>query len=179
MSYFVFVDNSNVWIEGKFVSAVKKGWANSIFQAHQIGAEDTAWRIDFGKLLQFVTDNHVADVKRAVLFGSKPPQNDSLWDAMRNAQFEVSALDRNVANKEKAIDTGIVQEIAKSLYKDATEGDIFILVLGDKDFVPSVSAIRQENLIAKVAFWNHASGELVGEANEFIDLTKNIDSISH
>ena len=29
MSFFVFVDNSNVWIEGKTASAVVKGWAKN------------------------------------------------------------------------------------------------------------------------------------------------------
>ena len=178
MSYFVFVDNSNVWIEGKFVAGVKNGWAANIFEAHQKRAQDDSWRIDFGKLLAFVTDNHTADVKRAILYGSKPPENDSLWKAMKDAQFEVSALDRNVANKEKAVDTSIVQEIAKCLYREATEGDVFVLVMGDKDFVPSVSAIRNEKCVAKVAFWSQASGELVGEADEFINLTEHFDEIT-
>ena len=179
MSYFVFVDNSNVWIEGKFVSAVAKGWAKNTYEAHNNRAEDCAWRIDFGKLLNFVTNGHVADVKHAILFGSKPPLHDSLWSAMQKAQFEVISLDRNIANKEKAIDTGIVQKIDKCLYKEAQEGDVFILVMGDKDFIHSVQAIRDEKCVAKVAFWENASGELIGEADEFINLTPNISQITH
>ena len=179
MAYFVFVDNSNVWIEGKFASAVNKKWVNSIFEAHQRGAEDTSWRIDFGKLLSIVTDGNVTEVKHAVLFGSKPPLHDSLWSAMKYAQFEVCALDRNIANKEKAIDTGIVQKIDRCLYKEAKEGDIFVLVMGDKDFIHSVKAIQEEKCIAKVAFWDNASGELIGEADEFINLSPNISSITH
>lgn len=98
---------------------------------------------------------------------------------MADAQFEVEALDRNFANKEKAIDTGIVQRIAKCLYREAKEGDVFILVMGDKDFIHSVQAIRAENCVAKVAFWDNASGELVSEADEYIDLTSNIAKITH
>lgn len=179
MAYYVFVDNSNVWIEGKFVSAVAKGWAKNTYEAHSKGAEDSAWRIDFGKLLSFATDGHVADVKRAILFGSKPPLNDSLWSAMKHAQFEVSPLNRNVANKEKAIDTGIVQKIDRCLYKEAEEGDIFILIMGDKDFIHSVQAIREEKCVAKVVFWDNASGELISEADEFINLTPSIAQITH
>lgn len=179
MAYFVFVDNSNVWIEGKFNSAVKKGWASNTFDAHRHGIEDNAWRMDFGKLLKFVTNNHLDDVKRAILFGSKPPLHDSLWSAMEHACFEVSALDRNFANKEKAIDTGIVQKIDKCLYREAKEGDIFILVVGDKDFIHSVQAIRDEKCIAKVVFWENASAELTGEADEYINLTPNISAITH
>ena len=179
MAYYVFVDNSNVWIEGKFASAVAKGWAAHTSEAHQNGIGDPSWRLDFGKLLSYVTDGNLHDVKRAILFGSKPPLHDSLWTAMENANFEVSALDRNFANKEKAIDTGIVQRIDRCLYRDAKEGDIFVLVLGDKDFIHSVQAIREEKCIARVAFWDNASGELVGEADEYLNLTPNIQKITH
>lgn len=105
--------------------------------------------------------------------------NDSLWAAMRDAQFEVTALDRNLANKEKAVDTGIVQQISKSLYRDAQEGDTFVLVMGDKDFLPSVQAIHEEKCICHIAFWSNASGELISEADQFIDLTPNIAKITH
>ena len=46
MSYFVFVDNSNVWIEGKVASAVARGFALNPYDAHQKGIEDSSWRID-------------------------------------------------------------------------------------------------------------------------------------
>ena len=179
MSYFVFVDNSNVWIEGKFASAVAKGWAKNIYEAHSRKFDDKAWRIDFGKLLNCVSHGNITDIKKAVLFGSKPPHNDSLWQAMAHAQFEVVALDRNIANKEKAIDTGIIAKIAKSLYKDAAEGDTFVLVMGDKDFKPTIEAIREENCKSVVAFWDNAAAELVSEADEFINLTPLIKSITH
>ncbi len=179
MAYFVFVDNSNVWIEGKIASAVSKGWVKNTYEAHDKGAEDSAWRIDFGKLLDFVTGGNIADVKHAILFGSKPPLHDSLWNAMAAANFEVEALDRNNANKEKAIDTGIVQRIDKCLYREAQEGDVFVLVMGDKDFIHSVHAIQAEKCIAKVAFWDNASGELVSEADEYTNLTPHIAEITH
>ena len=179
MSYFVFVDNSNVWIEGKIASAVAHGWAKNNVEAHRKKIEDSSWRIDFGKLLQCVTCGHVKDIKKAVLFGSKPPHNDSLWNAMAKAQFEVIALDRNVVGKEKAVDTGIIAKIDKTLYKEASEGDTFILVMGDKDFIPALEAIREESCVSIVAFWSNASGELISEADSFIDLTPRIKDISH
>ena len=179
MAYFIFVDNSNVWIEGKIASAVAIGWAKNPIEAHRLKIEDKSWRLDFGKLLRCVTNDNIADIKKAMLFGSKPPHNDSLWRAMANAQFEVVALDRNVAGKEKAIDTGIISKIDKALYKEATVGDIFILVMGDKDFIPALEAIREEGCSSIVAFWNNASGELVSEADSFIDLTQKISDISH
>lgn len=179
MSYFVFVDNSNVWIEGKIASAVALGWAKNHIEAHRKKIEDSSWRIDFGKLLSCVTDGNVSDIKKALLFGSKPPHNDSLWQAMKKAQFEVVALDRNIAGKEKAVDTGIIAKIDKTLYKEASKGDTFILVMGDKDFIPALEAIREEGCVSVVAFWNNASGELISEADSFIDLTPKIKNISY
>lgn len=179
MSYFVFVDNSNVWIEGKIASAVAKKWAKNPVDAHLRKIEDKSWRIDFGKLLHCVTHGKIADIKKAVLFGSKPPHNDSLWNAMARTQFEVIALDRNIAGKEKAVDTGIIARIDKSLYKEASAGDTFILVMGDKDFVPALEAVRDEGCSSVVAFWNNASAELTAEADCFIDLTPKISEISY
>ena len=179
MSYFVFVDNSNVWIEGKIASAVAKCWAKNPVAAHIQKIEDKSWRIDFGKLLRCVTQNNIVDIKKAVLFGSKPPHNDSLWSAMAKAQFEVIALDRNVAGKEKAVDTGIINRIDKALYKEASAGDTFVLVMGDKDFIPALEAIREEGCLSVLAFWDNASAELIGEADCFIDLTSQITEISH
>ena len=182
MSYFVFVDNSNVWIEGKFASAVAKGWAKNIYEAHLHKCDDKTWRIDFGKLLSCVSNGNISDIKKAVLFGSKPPHTDCLWQAMALAQFEVvalDALDRNIANKKKAIDTGIIAKIDKSLYKDASEGDTFVLVMGDKDFKPAIEAIRDENCKSVVAFWDNAAAELISEADEFINLTPLLQSITY
>ena len=178
MSYFVFVDNSNVWIEGKVASAVAKGYAANTVEAHKNRIEDSSWRIDFGKLLSCVTGGNTADIKKAVLFGSKPPHNDSLWKAIRAQQYEVNALNRNAAGKEKAVDTGIVAKIVRTLCKEALEGDIFVLVMGDKDFIPALESIREDNCKSIVAFWDNASGELIAEADVYIDLTQKLNEIT-
>ena len=179
MSYFVFVDNSNVWIEEKVASAVAKGWAANTAEAHRNKIEDSSWRIDFGKLLHCATSANIADIKKAILFGSRPPHNDSLWNAIKKAQYEVIALDRNVAGKEKAVDTGIISKIDRVIYKEATQNDIFVLIMGDKDFKPALETIREENCQSIVAFWDNASAELISEADKFINLTLQIKAITH
>lgn len=179
MSYFVFVDNSNIWIEGKYVSAVKKGYANNIYEAHSKNCQDNSWAIDFGRLLYAVTDTNVADIKDAVLFGSKPTDKDSLWKAMESVGFKVVNIPRNVANKEKKVDTGIVAEILRTLYTKAEEGDEFILLMGDADFVPVMEQIAERKMSTTIAFWSHASGELKAAADRFIDLNAIIDKITY
>lgn len=83
LSYYIFVDNSNVWIEGKYHSAINKGFAANIYEAHEKAIQDNSWAIDFGNLLYEVSDGNVTEIKEAVLFGSKPTDKDSLWNAIR------------------------------------------------------------------------------------------------
>ncbi len=50
MGLFVYVDNSNVWIEGQRVSAVAKGMAPDIWTAMNASICDHTWSYDFGRL---------------------------------------------------------------------------------------------------------------------------------
>lgn len=108
MSELVYIDNSNVFIEGKRVSAVQKGLAMNIWDAIQNRILDPAYRLDFGRLHSFVAGNDPSKIRRAMLFGSRPPQNDSLWNIARAAGFEVVVEDRNFANRERELIQGLL-----------------------------------------------------------------------
>lgn len=167
MGYYVFVDNSNVWIEGKYASAVKKGMVGDICSAHDKKISDNSWKIDFGKLLSCAVDGDLQNVKEAIIVGSKPTQKDSLWNAMESAGFQVDTEQRNSSNKEKKVDTGIVQKINKKLFRESEEGDVFVLVLGDSDYVPTVETVEEEGRKVKIVFWNNVAGELLVAASEY------------
>lgn len=177
MGYYVFVDNSNVWIEGKYASAVKKKMAGNIVEAHTKKISDNSWKIDFGNLLLCAVDGNLSEVKEAIIVGSKPTQKDSLWQAMTSAGFTVETQQRNSSNREKKIDTGIVQKINKKLYREAEDGDIFVLVLGDSDYVPTVESIEEDGKKVKIVFWDNVAGELVASASEYKCLNDYIDDI--
>ena len=117
MGKCVYVDNSNVWIEGKYHSAVSKGMVADVYEAHDNRICDMPWAYDFGKLLNIVCDGDISDIKRAVLYGSRPTDNDSLWNAAKKVGFEVFTPPRNASNKEKRVDTGFDKEVLKDLYK--------------------------------------------------------------
>ncbi len=178
MNYFVFVDNSNVWIEGKRASAVLKGYASTMWEAHERNVEDSSWRIDFGRLLNLITDGHTELVKKAVLFGSKPPQSDTLWRAAQFANFEVKVNERNAANKEKDVDTSMAVAAIACLYKEANIGDVFVFVTGDGDFSSAITQIKSEKNHVKTAFWENASKTIKEQADEFINLSKKINDIT-
>ena len=118
----------------------------------------------------------MSDIKSAVLFGSKPSHNDTFWGTISKIQLEIVSLDRNTKGKRN---TSIVSKIDRAVYKHSTVGDIFVLVVGDNDFMPALETIRAEKCKSIVAFWDNASGELISEADDYMNLTQNISSISY
>jgi len=178
MSRFVYVDNSNVWIEGRRVSAVKRDMAYDVWDAAKNGILDLEWTYDFGKLLNLVggTKN---GLKKACLFGSRPPENDSLWESARRHGFEVVVEDRNAQNREKKIDTGIAVQMVADSYELGinTREDEMILVAGDGDYVPAVLNISKRGIRVVVWFWDHVSMELKNAAADFYSLNRHLGEI--
>ena len=72
MLTYTYVDNSNVFIEGQRVSAVKLGLARNIWEATQNRIVDHQWQLDYGKLHQFVCGDR-SEIGGAKLWGSPPP----------------------------------------------------------------------------------------------------------
>ncbi len=143
----------------------------NIYDAMENKILDNAYKVDFGRLHKFIAGTDESEIKRCMLFGSRPPPNDSLWGWVGNRGFEVVAEDRNVANKEKKIDTGIVAAMTKDAYTIADkEKDTITLVAGDGDFVPSIRQLVEDGFNVEVVFWSHASNELVKSCSKFIDL---------
>lgn len=177
MADWIYVDNSNVFIEGKRVSAVKLGLAPDIWDAFHYRILDNDYRMSFGKLYEFVAGQNRADTARAMLFGSRPPENDAIWDIAKRAGFEVVTHDRNVANKEKKIDTGLVAALTRDAYRNAKPGDIFTIVSGDNDYVPAVQQLRDDGFQVDVVFWSHADKELRETASNFISLDDHLDNL--
>lgn len=177
MANLLYVDNSNVWIEGMHVAAVESGKASDIWSAIKYKICDYDWKFDFGKLFQFAGGKE-NEVKRAALFGSRPPKNDSLWEAAKINGFDVIVHDRNVANREKKIDTEIVTNIMADSYEILNiENDEITLVAGDGDYVPTIEMLKKRNVNFHVVFWDHASRELKAAATKFISLNPYLDHL--
>jgi hypothetical protein len=178
MANLLYVDNSNVWIEGMHVAAFAHGVAPDVWSAVQNKICDYSWKLDFGKLFQFAGGDRAA-VKKAALFGSRPPQNDSVWDAARRHGFEVTTYDRNVANHEKKIDTDIVATMIEDSFVIGVPGeDEITLVSGDADYVPAVEKLKQRGYTVDVVFWGHAARELKHAASRFINLDPHLEHLA-
>ena len=180
MVLFVHVDNSNVWIEGMLVSAVRQGLAADLHAAMNDHVTDHEWSYDFGKLYGAVCPDD-AQIGRSSLFGSRPPKNDQLWEMARQVGFEASVFDRNFSNKEKEVDAAIATQIVEDSheYMKADRGDRVVLLSGDRDHIPTLKSLDKRRIPTTVVFWEHAmSHDPRDEADDFIALDPVFDAIS-
>jgi len=166
MTTYTYVDNSNLYIEGSRVSAVKEGMAKNIVEAMINGIVDHGWVLDYGKLYKYVSGQNTV----AKLWGSPPP-GDSFWKMVGKAGFVTQVYDRNAANKEKKVDVAI----ATTMMEDAftvidKDNDDILLVAGDSDYVPLVARLIKLGFKVEVAFWGQAARELRETAVNFFDL---------
>jgi uncharacterized LabA/DUF88 family protein len=175
---YIYVDNSNLYIEGRRASAVAQGLARNINDAMNNDILDHGYTVSFGKLYEFLCGQDKRQIKRVALFGSRPPPNDGIWQYAKKAGFELHLEDRNYSNKEKKIDTGIATLITKDAYKHGNPADdLFVLVAGDSDYVPTIKELKDDGFKVEVVFWNHASRELREAASKFIGLNDYLDAL--
>jgi len=171
----IVVDNSNVFIEGQKYSAKVKG----VFKSDPNGREpqDPSWRIDFGRLLISIANGRT--VNHAILVGSRPPQNDSVWGAAKSSGFQVTVHDRNSQNEEKAVDTELVAQGTEIICTSPVPMDLAILS-GDRDFIPLVSvAHRRKWQVEMWAFKNayNPAGQMAMTVDRICPLDDVFDKI--
>ena len=104
----ILVDNSNLFIEGQKQSTRQRDFSS--FDANIPTPSDPSWRIAFGQLLVVLANGR--PIRSAILVGSRPPSNDSVWESAEEKGFEVIVHDRS-GNKEKAVNTELVGDIVK------------------------------------------------------------------
>jgi uncharacterized LabA/DUF88 family protein len=168
----ILVDNSNIFIEGMKFSARRKGIQGT---PEQPAPCDYAWRIDFGALLKQVTNGH--RIIKAILVGSTPLPNDSLWNAAKLQGFEVITYERSILGGEKAVDTELVARGLKVIYKHPAPA-VLKLLSGDRDFIPLLKAAYEENWETELwGFSDSISPELSMMANRTYTLDAVFDQI--
>lgn len=178
MKTYTYVDNSNLFIEGQRVSALKKGLVGSIREAMDRKIVDHDWNLDYGMLHEFLCGIRKTEIGAARLWGSPPP-GDSFWKMVERKGFEYKVFDKNAAGKEKKVDVAIAHRMTKDAYTIVDKAnDEITLVAGDKDFVPAIEDLKAEGFNVHVVFWEHAARELREAAGRFISLNPYHDAIS-
>lgn len=125
---FIYVDDSNMWIEAKKLAAK---------QLNLKCVEDPRLRLDVGKVSDVVASGR--EVAWGVLYGSEPPPIDTVWEKIRERGWEVKTSKRSTfTNKEKQVDHQMVADITALVSdKSVTKGKI-VIVSGDADVIPAI-----------------------------------------
>jgi uncharacterized LabA/DUF88 family protein len=166
----ILVDNSNIFIEGMKYSAKQKGRLKN--NPEDKDPQDPSWRINFGKLLSCLAGDR--KIHAAILVGSRPPKNDSVWGTAEQAGFKVFVHDRNSRNEEKAVDTELVAQGTEIICL-APEPMVLIIGSGDRDFIPLVSVAQRRNW--EVEMWAFSSAfNSSGLMATSVDQAKSLDS---
>lgn len=68
--------------------------------------------------------------------------------------------------------------MTKDAYKHGKpKDDLFVLVAGDKDYVPTLNELTADGYQVEVVFWNHAARELKQAATRFIALDEHLEHL--
>ena len=169
--YYVFVDDSNLWIEGQ--KYIREKLVDT--------GKDPRYRVDLGRLLSLLIGNP-DHLLKAFLYGSRPPPNDTVWTAARRKNFEVSVYNRAGGvehGREKEVDIAMASRITKEAtelkcaFKYGVEMPydineiVFVIATGDRDMQPAVKEVLDAGIQVELWAWKKATSTVYKQlANE-------------
>lgn len=109
-----------------------------------------------------------------ILYGSRPPAEDSVWNRIRDDGFDVKVFDRNIRNKEKGVDMEMGMDVAQLLYTIPASKTI-IIAAGDADYLPAIERAKGKGWQVEVWFWSNAAVELQKAASRFVALDPHLE----
>jgi hypothetical protein len=84
---------------------------------------------------------------RGKLYGSEPPNLDTVWESIRRKAIEVEKFERNSSNKEKEVDGALIADVTLTACKTPLETrGVVIIITGDRDPLPGIKALINEGL---------------------------------
>ncbi len=164
----LFIDNSNVFIEGQRVARETFRYDDELV---------LRFRVNYGGLLDFIRQGRT--LKEAVLVGSRPPPNDALWNRLKQLGIEPRILDRSFyTGKEKRVDAELTNAIRDAL-EDNPEPGTIALVAGDADYIPALERCLKRKWEVELYFWAQASSELKRLSGvKFVDLAAGFKDVT-
>jgi len=145
----LFIDNSNLYIEGQRVAREKFRYDDQLI---------VRLRISYGNLILKICNER--KLMETVLVGSRPPTNDSLWRLLKKMNITPRIFDRSLySNKEKGVDAELTNAIRDTLEDNSEQGTI-ALVAGDKDYIPTIERCIKKKWNVEIYFWEQASASL-------------------
>ena len=146
---FIYVDDSNMWIEGKKLAA-----KNADLKC----VEDPRLRLDIGKVTDAVANGR--EVAWGILYGSEPPPIDTVWEKIRESGWKVKTSKRSsFTNKEKQVDHQMVADITTLVSDRGVAKGKIVLVSGDADVIPAVKEGLRKKWSFEVWTWNSGTSK--------------------
>ena len=146
---WIYVDNSNIWIGAKYLANKEKHFKSS--QDHRV-------RISIGNLTDVVAKSR--EVKMGTLYGSEPPQIDSVWEKIRkHKHWTVKTKKKSfLTHKEKEVDAQLLVDVTEvACTTPPAERSTIILITGDADMCPAVEKIlNYDGWKVEIYMWKHS-----------------------
>lgn len=165
---WIFVDDSNIWIEAMKFQCREKGFKTS--QDHRV-------RINIGKLTDLIAGDR--QVQQGILYGSEPPPVDTVWDKIRAKGWQVERQRRSrITGKEKKVDTKLVADVTRTaITTPVHERTTIVLVTGDADIIPALEEIiKEDEWKIEVYMWRQG---IAKDIKVFADVHKSRVEIRH
>ena len=151
---WIFVNDSNIWIEAKKLQSKQKMFKTS---------EDHRVRMDMGKLADVLARGR--PVRQGKLYGSEPPKIDTVWQKIREQGWEVDTSQRTTFKhgKEKQIITKFVVDVVSLAEKVPPEKrSSIILVSGDASIIPAIEkVVEADGWNVEIYMWSHATSKQI------------------
>lgn len=130
-------------------------------------------RVNFSALLKDAVGTRKLIRAIAYVIRAQMPEEQTFFDALSKAGFEVKAKDLQVffgGIKKGDWDVGITMDVIKMMNKL----DTVVLASGDGDYAPLVEYVKNFGArVEIIAFGKSASAKLIEIVDDFIDLDKN------
>ena len=171
MECVILVDNSNVFIEARKLSASRKG-VTDLTPEGKVPL-DPSWQVDYAALLTALADGR--KIRAAILVGSRPPPNDRVWKMAAQGGFDVKTHDRDQKNKEKAVDSELVAQGTR-LICTTPAPCVLVIASGDRDFIPLVNIAHEMGWTVEMAAFASAFSPS-GEMAKTVDKPRPLDEV--
>ena len=155
---WIYVDDSNIWIEAKKLASIVKGLKTT---------EDHRVRIDVGKLTDVVAEHR--PVAQGFLYGSEPPPIDTVWEKIEQRGWKVAREKRSrKTGKEKKVDTKLVADVTeRACTTPKEERSTIVLITGDADAIPAMEkVVKYDGWNLEVYMWKHALSSDIKKMND-------------
>ena len=127
-------------------------------------------RVNYSTLLKETVGSRKLIRAIAYVIRAQMPEEQTFFDALSKAGFEVKAKDLQVffgGIKKGDWDVGITMDMIKQMNKL----DSIVLASGDGDYVPLVEYLKNFGVrVEVIAFGKSASSKLIEAADDFIDM---------